>query len=98
MDKLTIVMDNYIDVECDANTTSRQAYERGFRRAIKKCETVMHSRKVEKEKVSIENDRLMAENAKLRELVYDMLEDEERGHNDELTFYEHVERANELGV
>lgn len=23
--------------------------------------------------------------------------DEERGHNDELTFYEHVERANELG-
>ena len=41
---------------------------------------------------------LEAENAKLRELVYDMLQDEERGHNDELTFGEHVERANELGV
>ena len=38
------------------------------------------------------------ENAKLRELVYDMLQDEERGHNDELTFDEHVERANELGI
>jgi hypothetical protein len=47
---------------------------------------------------NIENKRLKAENAKLRELVYDMLQDEERGHNDELTFDEHVERANELGV
>lgn len=46
-----------------------------------------------------ENARqIMGENAKLRELVYDMLQDEERGHNDELTFDEHVERANELGV
>ena len=42
--------------------------------------------------------RLYEENAKLRELVYDMLEDEERGHNDDSTFYEHVERVNELGV
>jgi len=45
-----------------------------------------------------DNARLKRENAKLRELVYDMLVDEERGHNDELTFDEHVERANELGV
>lgn len=43
-------------------------------------------------------EHLEAENAKLRELVYDMLVDEERGHNDDLTFDEHVERANELGV
>ena len=43
-------------------------------------------------------EALKSENAKLRELVYDMLQDEERGHNDELTFDEHVERANELGV
>lgn len=43
-------------------------------------------------------DSIKEENAKLRELVYDMLQDEERGHNDELTFDEHVERANELGV
>ena len=44
------------------------------------------------------NAQTVEENAKLRELVYDMLEDEERGHNDESTFDEHVERANELGV
>lgn len=43
-------------------------------------------------------DQIKTENAKLRELVYDMLVDEERGHNDELTFDEHVKRANELGV
>lgn len=42
--------------------------------------------------------RLRREDAKLRELVYDMLVDEERGHNDDSTFYEHVERANELGI
>ncbi|MBR3318741.1 MAG: hypothetical protein IKG21_13065 [Atopobiaceae bacterium] len=69
MDKLAIVISNYIDVECDANTTPRQAYERGFRRAYNKCETVMHSRKAEKEKALMENDRLKAENAKLREFV-----------------------------
>ena len=39
-----------------------------------------------------------AENAKLRELVYDMLVDEERGHNDDGTFYEHVRLAKELGI
>jgi len=39
-----------------------------------------------------------AEINKLRELVYDMLVDEERGHDDDLTFYEHVERAKELGI
>lgn len=43
-------------------------------------------------------ESLRAENAKLRELVYDMLVDEERGHNDELTFDEHVGRARELGI
>lgn len=43
-------------------------------------------------------EKLEAENAKLRELIFDMLVDEERGHNDDGTFYEHVERANELGV
>lgn len=42
--------------------------------------------------------RLQEENAKLRELVFDMLVDEELGHNDDGTFYDHVERANELGV
>ena len=47
---------------------------------------------------SEEIERLKAENAKLRELVYDMLEDEERGHNDEPTFDGHVVRACKLGV
>jgi len=69
VDKLTIVMNNYIDAECDANTSPRQAYERGFRRAYKKCETAMRSRKIEKKKASIENDQLKAENARLRKLV-----------------------------
>lgn len=45
-----------------------------------------------------EYDQLKAENDKLQKLIYDMLEDEERGHNDNSTFYEHVKRANELGV
>ena len=48
--------------------------------------------------VEKEVTRLSDENSKLRELVYDMLVDEERGHNDDSTFDEHVERANELGV
>lgn len=39
-----------------------------------------------------------AENAKLRELVYDMLEDEEHGHNDDMTFREHVIRAHKYGI
>ena len=43
-------------------------------------------------------DQARNEYNQLRELVYDMLEDEERGHNDDLTFYEHVKRANELGI
>lgn len=38
------------------------------------------------------------ENAKLRELIFDMLVDEERGHNDDDTYYEHVRLAKELGV
>lgn len=52
----------------------------------------------ERNKVNAMIDAVESENAKLRELVYDMLQDEERGHNDELTFDEHVERADELGV
>lgn len=66
MDKLTIVMSNYIDVECDANTTPRQAYERGFRRAAEKCETVMRSRKAK-------NDALESENAKLLEILKSLM-------------------------
>lgn len=45
-----------------------------------------------------ERDQLKAENAKLRELIFDMLVDEERGHNDDGTFYEHVRLAKELGI
>ena len=48
--------------------------------------------------VYFELKALERENTKLRELVYDMLQDEERGHNVDLTFEEHVKRANELGV
>lgn len=43
-------------------------------------------------------DRLISENAKLRELIFDMLVDEERGHNDDDTYYEHVRLANGLGI
>jgi hypothetical protein len=38
------------------------------------------------------------ENAKLRELILDMLVDEERGHNDDDTYYEHVRLAQKLGI
>ena len=41
---------------------------------------------------------LKAKNAKLRELIFDMLVDEERGHNDDGTYYEHVSLAKELGI
>ena len=41
---------------------------------------------------------LEAENAKLRELIFDMLVDEERGHNDDGTYYEHVRIAKELRI
>lgn len=51
-----------------------------------------------KARISESLDQARNEYNQLRELVYDMLEDEERGHNDDLTFYEHVKRANELGV
>jgi hypothetical protein len=43
-------------------------------------------------------DRLEAENAKLRDLIFDILVDEERGHNDDDTYYEHVRLANGLGI
>lgn len=51
-----------------------------------------------KARISKNLDQARNEYNQLRELVYDMLVDEERGHNDDLTFYEHVKRANELGV
>jgi hypothetical protein len=43
-------------------------------------------------------DRLISENAKLRELIFDMLVDEERGSTEENTYYEHVRLANGLGI
>jgi hypothetical protein len=43
-------------------------------------------------------EEVEAENAKLRELIIDMLVDEERGHNDDDTYYEHVRLANGLGI
>ena len=46
----------------------------------------------------VEYEKLESENAMLRELVFDMLVDEERGHNDDNTFDEHVRAAKELGV
>ena len=51
-----------------------------------------------KARISESLDQARNEYNQLRELVYDMLEDEECGHNDDLTFYEHVKRANELGI
>lgn len=43
-------------------------------------------------------DEMEAENAKLRELIFDMLVDEERGSTEENTYYEHVRLAGELGI
>ena len=34
--KMKIVIDNYFDVECDVNTSIRQAFEKGFRIGVKK--------------------------------------------------------------
>ena len=49
--------------------------------------------------VPIEDGKAVrAENSKLRELILDMLADEERGHNDDGTYYEHVRLAKELGI
>ena len=45
-----------------------------------------------------ETRNLKTENAKLRDLILDMLVDEERGHNDDDTYYEHVRLAKELGI
>ncbi len=50
------------------------------------------------ERCNADLDRLEAENAKLRELILDMLVDEERGHNDDDTYYEHVRLAQKLGI
>lgn len=38
------------------------------------------------------------QNAKLCELILDMVVDEARGHNDDNTYYEHVRLAKELGI
>lgn len=46
----------------------------------------------------IEAERLCDENDQLRELIYDFIIDEERGHNDDVTFREHVIRAHEYGI
>lgn len=48
--------------------------------------------------IAADRDRIKAENAKLCELILDMLVDEERGHNDDDTYYEHVRLAKELGI
>lgn len=69
MDKLAIVIGNYADRECDADTTPRQAYERGFRRATEKYETVMCSRKAK-------NAKLESENAKLRNLMQKSIDEQ----------------------
>lgn len=41
---------------------------------------------------------LKGENAKLRDLIFDILVDEERGNTEEGTYYEHVRLAKELGI
>ena len=43
-------------------------------------------------------DPIKAENEKLRELILGMLVDEERGHNNDDTYYEHVRLAKGLGI
>jgi len=48
--------------------------------------------------VSRHANGLEDENEKLRELILDMLVDEERGHNDDDTYYEHVRLAKELRI
>jgi hypothetical protein len=50
------------------------------------------------EDLADEYDVLKAENERLRDLVYDLIVDEERGHNDDRTFREHVIRAHEYGI
>lgn len=54
--------------------------------------------RIEAERLCDENDQLKADNAKLREFIYDLIIDEERGHNDDVTFREHVIRAHEYGI
>lgn len=41
---------------------------------------------------------LRNENEKLREFIYELIVDEERGHNDGRTFHEHVIRAHKYGI
>ena len=48
--------------------------------------------------IAADRERIKAENEKLRELIIDMLVDEERGHNDDDTYYEHVRLAQKLGI
>lgn len=54
--------------------------------------------RIEAERLCDENDQLKAENDRLREFIYDLIIDEERGHNDDVTFREHVIRAREYGI
>lgn len=48
--------------------------------------------------VAADRDRIKAQNAKLRDLIFDMLVDEERGNTEEDTYYEHVKLAKDLGI
>ncbi len=41
IDKKKAVMENYFKTDCDINTSIKQAYERGFNRAYKKCMALM---------------------------------------------------------
>ncbi len=59
IDKVAIVSSNYFKQDCDFDTTLRQAYERGFRRAHEKEHTV--------------RQRIETENATLREFIEEYL-------------------------
>lgn len=47
IDKKTIVMENYFKMDCDINTSIKQAYERGFNRAYEKCMSLIKSKQPE---------------------------------------------------
>lgn len=48
--------------------------------------------------IAADRDRIKAQNAKLQDLIFDMLVDEERGNTEEDTYYEHVRLAKDLGI
>ncbi len=64
------------------------------RKAVPNSKTL----KDERDKVNALIDAVEEENDKLRELISDMLFDEDLGHNDDNTFFEHNNRASELGI